>query len=239
MKATAVQKALQGYATKERAKSNAWFFKTGEGQYGEGDEFIGVTVPQQRLVAKQFVNLPYTELKKVLTSKKHEHRLTALLILVQKYMHAEKKEQKEIVRFYFSNIEYINNWDLVDLSAPQLVGNHVYVYGGVQKLYSFARSKNLWYRRIAIVATYSFIRRERFEPTLLIAKILLQDKEDLLHKAVGWMLREVGKRDEKVLKDFLTEHNSRMPRTMLRYAIERFPESERKKWLKKDKSLES
>lgn len=235
MIAQAVQKALQGYATKERAKTNAWFFKTGKGEYGEGDEFIGVTVPEQRLVAKHFVDIPYAELRKLLSSKKHEHRLTALLILVQKYARAEEKEQKELFRFYLSEIEYVNNWDLVDLSAPQIVGNHMCTYGGVQKLYKLARSKNLWRRRIAIVATFSFIRKGDFSPTLELSEMLLRDDEALLHKAVGWMLREVGKRNMPILKSFLTEHSAHMPRTMLRYAIERFPETERKKWLKKDK----
>src|SRR3989339_1344860 len=229
MSVTKVKKALQQYASPERAKSNAWFFKTGKGQYGEGDEFIGVTVPHVRKVATLFSNLSYSELEKLLSSKKHEHRLTALLILVHRYTKAEAREQKEIVRFYLSHLDCINNWDLVDLSAPKILGAHYYKYGGEEKLTHLAKQNNLWKKRIGIVATYAFIREGRYELTLQISKMLLSDQEDLLHKAVGWMLREVGKKDSRVLKVFLAEHYSEIPRTTLRYAIERFPEIERKK----------
>jgi 3-methyladenine DNA glycosylase AlkD len=233
MSATEVKKVLQTYASSERAKINAWFFKTGKGQYGEGDEFIGVTVPNVRIVAKQFVELSFPELEKLLSSKKHEHRLTALLILVLRYKKAEVKTQKEIVRFYLAHFAQINNWDLVDLSAPKILGMYYCQYGGEEKLIQLAKQKNLWKKRVGIVATYTFIQNKRFELTLHIAEILLHDKEDLIHKAVGWMLREVGKKDVEVLRTFLTEHYVHMPRTMLRYAIERFPAQERKIWLKK------
>jgi len=233
MKATEVQRALRGYASKERARINAWFFKTGKGEYGEGDEFIGVTVPQARKVATLFSNLSFSELEKLLSSKKHEHRLTALLILVHCYAKAEVKKQKEILRFYLDHLDHINNWDLVDLSAPKILGVHYCLYGGEEKLIHLAKQKNIWKKRIGIVATYAFIREGRFELTLQISKLLLSDQEDLLHKAVGWMLREVGKKDNRVLKLFLAEYYEEMPRTTLRYAIERFPEIERKKWLKR------
>lgn len=234
MNAVQVKKALQAYASPERAKSNAWFFKTGKGQYGEGDEFIGVTVPNTRKVAKQFVDLAFSELEILLASKKHEHRLAALLILVQRFTRANEKEQKEIVRFYLAHVAQVNNWDLVDLSASQILGTHFCLYGGEEKLIKFAQSKNLWRRRVSIVATCAFIRAGKYDQTLRIANMLLHDTEDLLHKAVGWMLREVGKKDVSVLQQFLTEHTHEMPRTMLRYAIERFPEEERKIWLKRD-----
>jgi 3-methyladenine DNA glycosylase AlkD len=233
MTAVHVKKALQGYASPERAKSNAWFFKTGKGQYGEGDEFIGVTVPDTRKVAKQFVDLAFSELETLLVSKKHEHRLTALLILVQRYARAERQERNNIVSFYLAHLACVNNWDLVDLSAPHILGTHFFLYSNEVKLMKLARSKLLWERRVGIVATYTFIKNGTYAPTLQIAKILLQDREDLIHKAVGWMLREVGKKNGAVLRGFLTEHVSDMPRTMLRYAIERFPENERKIWLKK------
>jgi 3-methyladenine DNA glycosylase AlkD len=235
MNAAAVKKALAGFASNEKAEKSAWFFKTGKGEYGEGDTFIGVTVPEQRSIAKQYSKLPFTEIKKLLTSKTHEHRFTALLILVEQYKKGDKKEKKSIVSFYLTHTDSINNWDLVDCSAPYIVGAFYVEYGGEEKLLHLAKSKNMWERRISIVATWAFIRMGSLSLVEKIAPIHLSDKEDLLHKATGWMLREMGKKDVKKLRNFLKNYSSNMPRTMLRYAIEKFPETERKKWLQKDK----
>ena len=228
-----IQGALLEYASPERKMSNEWFFKTGKGEYGEGDKFIGVRVPHIRTVAKQYLDTPYTEIKKLLQSAIHEHRLAGLLILVERYKKATREEQKKIVAFYYDNIDRVNNWDLVDLSASQIVGDYVKKYGGVKKLLSLVHSKNMWKRRVSIVGSGAFIRDGNFEHTLSLSEKLLKDKEDLMHKATGWMLREVGKRDRKKLVTFLEKHSKNMPRTMLRYAIEHFPANERKKWLKK------
>ncbi|MBP9749979.1 MAG: DNA alkylation repair protein [Candidatus Pacebacteria bacterium] len=251
MTANIVECGLAAYASPEQAKTNSWFFKTGPGQYGEGDQFIGVTVPNARKVARHFRDLPLDEAAKLLASPLHEVRLTGLLVLVDRYKHCQeqagvshlrsagaythgrehvrhmKREMQAIVHWYLVHLDRVNNWDLVDVSAPQILGVHYLTYGGERKLYTFAKSKNLWERRIAIVATYAFIRAGRFEHTLAIAEMLLMDREDLIHKATGWMLREVGKRDRQVLDMFLASHGARMPRTMLRYAIEKHSESER------------
>jgi 3-methyladenine DNA glycosylase AlkD len=233
--ATSVKRALESVSSLERAKINAWFFKTGKGEYGEGDEFLGVTVPDQRKVAKEYVELSFEEIQKLLQSKKHEHRLTALLILTLQYKRGGIKEQKGVVSFYLKNIIYVNNWDLVDLSAYHILGAQYVQNGGEKMLFVLAKSKNLWERRIGIIATLAFIRDKNYDPTLKIAEILLHDTEDLMHKAVGWMLREMGKRDKKTLVTFLEKHSTVMPRTMLRYAIERFPKEERTMWLQKRK----
>lgn len=223
-----VQSDLKSFATPARAKSSAWFFKTGKGQYGEGDKFIGVTVPDQRIVAKKYIDLPFKEIEKLLISPIHEHRLTALFILVGAY----KKAKKEVYDFYLKHTKYINNWDLVDSSASLIVGEWL-LNKERSVLYTLAKSKNIWDRRIAIIATGAFIKNGEFADTLKIAQILLKDSHDLIHKAVGWMLREVGKRDEKAEEAFLKKHYKCMPRTMLRYAIERFPESKRHEYLAK------
>jgi len=226
MKHTDVIKELNKLADKKKAKLLARFFKTGKGQYGYGDVFIGVTVPKQREVVKKFSDLPISESQKLLKSKIHEHRLTALLILVKQF----EENQEKIFNLYLKNTKYINNWDLVDLSAPNIVGE--YLYQKPRKiLYKMAGSKSLWERRIAVLSTFYFIRQEDFKDCLKIAEILLEDKHDLIHKAVGWMLREVGKRDKKVLVQFLNKHLKKMPRTTLRYSIERFSEKERQKFL--------
>ena len=227
-----VRHALSLVATKERAKTNAWFFKTGKGEYGEGDEFIGVTMPNMRRVAHQFQDISFSEIEQLLESKKHEHRMTGLLILVGQYKQGDLLEQKRCVRFYLKNLKCVNNWDLVDTSAPQMVGDYYLHQGGVEKLYTLAHSKNVWRRRVGIVGTFAFIRAGKLQPTLDIAELLLNDRHDLIHKATGWMLREVGKQDKKVLEEFLKKHVAEMPRTMLRYSIERLPEKERKFWLK-------
>lgn len=216
---------LQKFASPAKAKSSAWFFKTGPGQYGEGDVFIGVTVPDQRKVANRYKDLPLVEIEKLLSSPIHEHRLTALIIL------AGKTVDKEIYDFYFRHTDRINNWDMVDLSA-QIVGKYLQDKDR-NMLRKLAVSKNLWERRIAIVATHTFIKANDFATTFTIAEILLKDAHDLIHKAVGWMLREVGKRDQEAEEKFLKKYYKTMPRTMLRYAIERFSEKKRHEYLAK------
>jgi 3-methyladenine DNA glycosylase AlkD len=207
------------------------FFKTGVGQYGEGDIFIGVTVPQQREIVKRYKSLPLSEIDKLLKEPYHECRLTALLFLVNEYKKEKNIEKKEkIYSFYLQHIESINNWDLVDLSAPKIVGAHLLDKEG-KILIKMAKSDNLWARRIAIVSTWYFIKYHRFNDTFVIAEILLNSKEDLIHKAVGWMLREIGKKDYEAECDFLKKHYKRLPRTTLRYAIERFSNEARKDFL--------
>jgi 3-methyladenine DNA glycosylase AlkD len=226
----------------QKAKLLSGFFKTGKGEYGEGDVFLGLTVPEQRILAKKYKNLELKDIQKLIDSKIHEHRLTGLIILTYKYEEIEnsnidekKKEasKKTIFDFYLKNTKKINNWDLVDVTAPRIVGK--YLLDKDRKiLYSLAESSNLWEKRIAIVSTYWFIRNHEFQDTIKISEMLLKDKHDLIHKAVGWMLREVGKKDENVLKYFLDEHHKHLPRTMLRYAIERLTENERNKYMKKN-----
>jgi 3-methyladenine DNA glycosylase AlkD len=232
VKWTDVTDALSKIADKKKVKLLAGYFKTKKGEYGEGDVFLGVTVPEQRKIAKQFSDLAIAEIQKLLKSKIHEHRLTALIILVSQFRKADEKIRKKIFDFYLKNIKYINNWDLVDLSSHEIVGAYL-LNKPRDVLHRLAESKNIWSRRIAVVSTYHFIYRKDFADTLAIAEKLLGDDHDLLHKAVGWMLREVGKRDQKVLRRFLDKHATKMPRTTLRYAIEKFPESDRKKYLVK------
>ena len=233
MKAVEVRKELKSMADPDKAAILQRYFKTGLGQYGEGDIFIGVMVPQSRKVAKKFSQLQLVEVKMLLYSRIHEERLVALLILVWRYSSAlsSREEKEEIVKFYLENIKQVNNWDLVDLSAPNILGAHL-IDRDRRLLYRLARSENVWERRIAILATYHFIRNGDFSDTLKIAEILLQDRHDLIHKAAGWMLREVGKRDVASEEAFLEKHLGVMPRTMLRYAIERLPESKRRRYKK-------
>ncbi len=201
-------------------------FKTGKGEYGEGDVFWGINVPNQRLIAKKYSIIDLRDVLKLLKSNVHEQRQTALFILVIKFHKGDQKLKESIYNLYLANTKYINNWDLVDLSAPNIIGEYL-INQNKRKLTTFARSISLWERRMAIVATYAFIRNNVFDETLKIAEILLQDQHDLIHKAVGWMLREVGKRNRKVEEQFLKKHCRRMPRVMLRYAIERFDEKTR------------
>ena len=215
-----------------KAKILSGFFKTGKGQYGEGDVFLGINVPLQRKLAQEYLTLGQSDIQKLLDSKIHEHRLTALFILIKQYQQSGLKTKKEIVDFYLKNLSSINNWDLVDLSAPKILGDY-FQDKDKSVLYKLAQSNNLWKRRIAILATYTFIKNKQFNDTLKIAELLLGDKHDLIHKAVGWMLREVGKKDQKVEEVFLKKYYKIMPRTMLRYSIERFPEKKRKYYLKK------
>ncbi len=222
MTADDVKKELVARVEEGKGPALQRFFKTGKGQYGEGDVFIGVMVPQQREVARMFQDLEINEVEKLLESEVHEHRLTALFILVKRYQKIKNPgDKKELFDFYISHRNRINNWDLVDSSARQVVGE--YLNDKDKKiLYAFARTGNLWERRIAIISTNYFITRRNFEDTMKIAEILMNDKEDLIHKAVGWMLREVGNVDQKVEEQFLKKHYKNMPRTMLRYAIEKF-----------------
>ena len=226
-----LQGDLKKSASAKKAKLLARFFKTGPGQYGEGDIFIGVMVPDTRRVAKAYAAISLQAAEKLLHSKIHEERLCAILILIEKFRKADQKTKKQIYKLYLKNTAHINNWDLVDLSAHHIVGEFL---AGKSKdiLYQLAKSQNLWERRISIIATFNYIYHGKSAEALKIAKILLRDEHDLIQKAVGWMLREVGKRcSEKILEDFLKKYYKKMPRTMLRYAIERLPETRRKAYL--------
>jgi len=218
---------LQALADPGKAGMLSRYFKTGKGQYGEGDIFLGITVPKQRAVAKKYSGLSLNDIRKLIAGKTHEHRLVALLILVSRYGEAEAEGKGMIVDFYLKQANHVNNWDLVDLSAPNILGDYL-LDRDRAVLYRLARSKNLWERRIAIMSTLAFIRRRDFDDTLRISEFLLHDEHDLIHKAVGWVLREVGKRDLRTEEGFLKRHYRRMPRTTLRYAIERFDEKKRK-----------
>ena len=225
-----LRRELRQAASAERARILGRFFKTGKGQYGEGDVFLGVTVPESRRLAKRFNYLKMSEIGILLKSKIHEERLVGLLILVDLFQKGDDKNKKQIFNFYLKNTKYVNNWDLVDLTAEKIVG--AYLFNQSKSiLYKLAKSKSLWERRIAIVATYYFIKNNEFDETLKIAKILFSDSHDLLHKAVGWMLREVGKRNQMTLEKFLRKNYKSIPRTTLRYAIERFDEKLRKAYL--------
>jgi len=227
-----LQAALRRIASPEIAKTSAWFFKTGPGQYGEGDQFLGVKVPEVRRVARSFRDLAIEEVSRLLDSPIHEDRLAALVVLVNQFERVDEARQKKIFELYLSSTGRINNWDLVDVSAPQIVGGWL-AERSRTTLRKLARSTGLWERRIAIIATLHFIRQRDFADTLAIAELLLGDKHDLIHKATGWMLREVGKRDEAVLRGFLDQFATKMPRTMLRYAIERLPETSRRAYMLK------
>ncbi len=271
--AVSISKRLKSIGSPERARLSLRFFKTGVGQYGEGDRFLGIRVPELRVIAKEHRDLPYDEVGKLLADPYHEARLTGLLILTYRFERADSKDRpfsekgrslrKEIYEFLLAHRAAMNNWDLVDVTVPRIIGGYLAgeetVDASKKKsrsdswipvrqladrddraqtakrrniLYQFAKSENLWERRIAIVSTLGFIVRNDFEGTLAIAEMLISDRHDLIHKATGWMLREVGKRDGAMLRNFLERHAAVMPRTMLRYAIERFPEAERRKFLK-------
>ncbi len=229
---------LQNIANPEKAKILSRFFKTGKGQYGEGDIFLGIMVPAQRLIAKKYASLSLKDIQILLASKIHEHRLIALFNLVNQYQKSDEPMKTKITNYYLAHASRVNNWDLVDLSAPHILGDHCYKKDATM-LYRLAVSDNLWNRRIAIMATFAFIRKNRFKETLDISEILLHDRHDLIHKAVGWMLREIGKRDLKKEEEFLKKHAHEMPRTMLRYALERFEEKKRSYWMNRKKDLMS
>jgi len=230
MTAPEIRRRLKQLANPEKAKVLRGFFKTGPGQYGEGDVFLGITVPQLRGLSKECGSASLTDSVALLKSSVHEERLLALFLLVAAYQRGNEATKKEIYRIYLRHVRYINNWDLVDLSAPNIVGAYL-ADRSRGPLYRFARSRDLWKKRIAILATFAFIKQNDGADTLKIAKSLLADDHDLIHKAVGWMLPELGKRDLAAEEKFLKQHYHRMPRTMLRYAIERFPEEKRKKYL--------
>jgi 3-methyladenine DNA glycosylase AlkD len=225
-----VRRDLRKVARRERAESNKWFFKTGPGEYGAGDRFLGVTVPQLRVIAREYRDMPLKYVVTLLRSPWHEERLLALLILVGQYVRADTRTRQTIHQLYLRNTRSINNWDLVDSSAAQIVGAHLET-GDRRVLRRLARSKSVWERRIAMIATYHYIRQRDFKDALTIAGLLRRDEHDLIHKAVGWMLREIGKRDRVAEERFLRKHARAMPRTMLRYAIEKFPRALRRKYL--------
>jgi 3-methyladenine DNA glycosylase AlkD len=231
MKAEDIRKRLLDLENKEKAKTLQRFFKTGPGEYGEGDIFLGVMVPELRKLSKEYGELDLGEVERLLKSSVHEERLLALLILIRKYNRGDKAEKKKIYGLYLKSTRWINNWDLVDLSAPNIVGDFL-MKRSREPLYRLACSPSLWERRIAILATFQFIKSHQFDETLRIGKILISDQEDLIHKSVGWMLREVGKRDSAAEESFLREQYRQMPRTMLRYAIERFPAAKRELFMK-------
>ena len=224
---------IASHRDQEKAKLLARYFRTGKGQYGEGDIFWGLTVPISRQIAHKYKDLELTKIKILLQNKVHEVRLVALLLLVHKYKIGTISEKEKIVKFYLQNTKYINNWDLVDLSAPKILGEYLVEKRYKNILLKLAKSKNLWEQRIAMVATFAFIKRGELEWTYKLAQMFLLHEHDLMHKATGWALRETGKKNEKILRKFLDTNLSRMPRTMLRYAIEKFPEKVRLSYLKK------
>jgi 3-methyladenine DNA glycosylase AlkD len=226
-----IHRKLQQLGDPRQALILRRFFKTGPGEYGEGDVFVGLKVPETRKLARQYEDLSLSESIKLLHSPIHEARLMALLILVHDFQRGEPDRQREICRLYLENSRHVNNWDLVDLSAPSIVGPQIIVLGQ-ERFRSLAASPLLWDRRIAIMATFHGIKKGEFSDTLQVAGLLLRDKEDLIHKALGWMLREIGKRDQPAEEAFLRIHYRSMPRTMLRYAIERFPEDLRLRYLR-------
>ena len=228
-----LHKKLLKLQNPKRAKHSQRFFKTGKGEYGEGDMFVGLTTPESRNLVKEYINLSYPEIQKALNGKFHEERLIGLLILVERNKKENKEDRKKIYEMYIGNTDNINSWDLVDVTADKIIG---YYLEDKPKdiLYKFARSKSLWERRIAIISTFYFIKKSDPKETLKISEMLLNDKEDLIHKAVGWMLREVGKRcNMEIEEKFLKKYYKTMPRTMLRYAIERFPKEKRMFYLTK------
>ncbi|MHB8280980.1 MAG: DNA alkylation repair protein [Candidatus Humimicrobiaceae bacterium] len=230
-----LRKDLNLYASPQKAEVLKRFFKTGKGQYGEGDIFLGVQVPDSRKIVRKYSNIPLDNTLNLLRSKIHEERLIALLIMVEKTKRSNEAGKEILFKKYLENTLYINNWDLVDLTADKIVGSYLFEKPK-DILYSLAASENLWERRIAILATFDFIKKGFYQETLKIAKILLNDRHDLIHKAVGWMLREIGKRClQEVLEQFLLANYKQMPRTMLRYAIERLPEDLRLQYLNGEK----
>lgn len=226
-----IEKKLLSLADWEKAKILQWFFKTWKWEYGQWDIFLGIKVPDQRkIVKKYFKEVKFDDIQELLKSKYHEFRMTALLLLVEKYKKNWIDERKNIYQFYMKNLEYVNNWDLVDVTCPKIVWDFLFDKDrGI--LYDLVKSKNLWEQRISIISTLYFIRKWDFQDTLKLSEIFLDHKHDLIHKAVGWMLREVWKKDIKVLKEFLDKYAQKMPRTMLRYAIEKFEEKDRKHYL--------
>ena len=231
MNLTELRKELKEKTNLEKGKFLQRFFKTGKGEYAEGDKFIGIVVPELRKLSKKYNDLSFPELRKLITSKIHEERLVSLFVLIIQFEKGDNSAKEKIFKFYLEHLKGVNNWDLVDLSAPNIIGSFL-INKDKKLLYEFAKSNDLWKKRISILSTFQFIRNNQFEDTLAISKILLNDKHDLIHKGVGWMLRETGKRNLKVEEDFLKPRYKNMPRTMLRYAIEKFPEKKRQVYLK-------
>jgi 3-methyladenine DNA glycosylase AlkD len=231
-KRTDLLRDLEAVADERKAANLAWFFKTGKGEYGEGDVFLGITVPMSRKIALKYCHLPLADIAKLLASPIHEHRFAALEIIVAQYERGEEDQRQQIFDFYLQQTHRANNWDLVDTSAPYIVGRHLLTRprGILDKL---ASSPMLWERRIAMVATLGLVRHGELKDTFRIARKLLSDKEPLIHKAVGWILREAGKVSRPELEHFLEKYSAKMPRTTLRYAIERFSPEERKGWLQR------
>lgn len=227
-----VQKKLRQLADPQQAAILQRFFKTGKGEYGEGDVFLGIKVPVLRAVAKKYPDLSLADVQRLLKSNIHEYRLVAILMLVGRFERGSEVGRRRVYNLYLKNARHINNWDLVDLSAPNIVGSFL-LDKPRRVLYKLARSRLLWERRIAMLATFTFIRNNDFKCAFALAEILLHDKHDLMHKAVGWMLREIGKRDQKALGKFLQKHYKAMPRTMLRYAIERLSSRKKKYYMAK------
>ncbi len=232
MSASTVIRDLRALHDPSKAAFFPKFFKTGKGEYGEGDVFMGVTVPQMRSVAKLHRDLTFKDIEKLLSHKIHEIRMVGLFILTSQYQRAkDPKIKTQIVKFYLSHLDAVNNWDLVDSTAPQILGHSLLDQSDRKILYKFVAKNHLWTQRIGIVATQELIRHGQYADTIKLSELLLNHKHDLIHKAVGWMLREVGKKDVQLLKKFLAKHAKVMPRTMLRYAIEKFPEPQRKQYL--------
>ncbi len=229
MSVVELKRTINKHSNPEKGNFLQRFFKTGKGEYAEGDIFAGINVPVSRKIARQFKSLNLNELSKVIKSKIHEERLIALFILVDKMKKADEKEREKIYKFYLKNLKYVNNWDLVDLSADKIIGE--YLFDRKRELLFKLVNGGLWERRIAVLSSFNFIKKNDYLTTLKICKLLLNDKEDLIHKATGWMLREIGKRDLKTEENFLRLYYKKMPRTMLRYAIEKFPERKRKSYL--------
>jgi len=227
---TKLKNELTSVANPIQAVQLQCFFKTKKGEYGYGDIFLGIKVPVQRKIAKNYLELPLFDISYLLNSNIHEYRLVALVILIEQFKKGDSEIKEKIFRFYLKNYKNINNWDLVDISAPNIVGEWLKDQPK-EILYTLAKSKNLWQKRIAIIATLSFIKTQNFDETFKISKLLLKDRHDLIHKAVGWMLREVGKRNEKKEKEFLDKYCKKMARTTLRYAIEKFDKKERNHYL--------
>lgn len=232
MTAKDIQLELKKLSTPEKKEFLPYFFKTGKGQYSEGDKFLGVVVPDTRSVAKKYKELPFSEIENLLNNEYHECRLCALLILIEQFKKATEENRKKIFNFYLTHTNRINNWDLVDLSAKDIVGEYL-IDKDRSVLYDLVKSELLWDQRIAIVSTYAFIRRGDLYDTFLLSEKLLDHKHDLMHKAAGWMLREMGKKDLNMLRAFLDNHHKQMPRTMLRYSIEKMDKSERAHYMKK------
>ncbi|MDD3711634.1 MAG: DNA alkylation repair protein [Patescibacteria group bacterium] len=227
-----LEKILLSKKNSAKAKILSHYFKTGTGEYGEGDIFLGISVVDQRKIITDFIDLSLSDLQKLLNSKYHEFRLTALLILVKKYQKFDDLNKKKIIDFYLKNIKNINNWDLVDVSCYNILGQ--YLFDKDRKiLYTLAKSNNLWSRRIAVISTFYFIKNNDLTDIFKLAQFLMKDEHDLMHKAIGWMLREAGKKDDIRLKKFLIKNIKNIPRTTLRYAIEKFPEKKRREFLKK------